>query len=172
MDPLSIELEPGTKPFRQRTRPLTLVQVETLKQQLADWTADGIIAPSAGAWASLLVLVMKKDGTVGWAILRMPCGLRNAGVAYCRLVQAVVDETNDPRLSAYLDDMILHTDDPDAHVDLLDRTLAAYYQSGIKLKAKKTILFKAAVDYLGFKAPEGPMTGQSGVPRDTDPGDQ
>ena len=82
----------------------------------------------------------------------MPCGLRNAGAAYCRLVQAVVDETNDPGLSAYLDDMILHTDDPDAHVDLLDRTLAAYYQSGIKLKAKKTILFKAAVDYLGFKA--------------------
>ena len=68
MDPSSIELEPGTKQFRQRTRPLTLVQVETLKQQLADWTADGIIAPSASAWASLLVLVMKKDGTVRWAI--------------------------------------------------------------------------------------------------------
>ena len=36
-------------------------------------------------------------------------------------------------------------------MDLLDRTLAAHYQAGIKLKDKKTILFKAAVDYLGFK---------------------
>ena len=83
--------------------------------------------------------------------LCLPFGLRNKGAAYCRLVQAVVDEINDPRLSAYLDDVILHTGDSDTHVDLLDRTLAAHYQAGIKLKDKKTILFKAAVDYLGFK---------------------
>ena len=41
VDPFSIELEPGTKPVRQRTRHLTPVQVETLKQQLADWTVVG-----------------------------------------------------------------------------------------------------------------------------------
>ena len=80
--------------------------------------------------------------------LCMPFGLKNA--AYCRLVQAVVDEINDPGLSAYLDDVILHTGDHDAHVDLLERTLEAHYQLGIKLKAKKTILFEAAIDYLGF----------------------
>ena len=51
---------------------------------------------------------------------------------------------------ACLDDVTLQTGDPDAHVDLLERTLEAHYQSGIKLKAKKTILFEAAVDYLGF----------------------
>ena len=62
----------------------------------------------------------------------------------------MVDEINDPGLSAYLDDVILHTGDPDAHVNLLERTLEAHYQSGIKLKAKKTILFETAVDYLGF----------------------
>ena len=39
-----------------------------MKKQLADWTADGIIAPSASAWASPLVPVMKEDGTVRWAI--------------------------------------------------------------------------------------------------------
>ena len=81
----------------------------------------------------------------------MPFGLRNAGAAYCSLVQAIVDEINDPRLSAYLDEVILHTGDPNTHVDLLDQALAAHYQSGIKLNAKKTILFKSAVDYLGFK---------------------
>ena len=193
VDPFNIELEPGTKPVRQRTRPLTPVQVETLKKQLADWTSEGIIAPSASAWASPLVPVMKKEGTVRWAIdfralnlhtvpdsfpkpniadvlqtfagskcfstldasqaymnilvkkdcqsmtafvccfglfefLRMPFGLKNAGAAYCRLVQAVVDEINDPGLSAYLDDIILHTGDPEAHVDLLERTLEAHFQ--------------------------------------------
>ena len=64
----NIELEPGTKPVKQRTRPLTPAQVETLKKQLADQTADGIIGPSASAWASPLVPVMKKAGTVLWAI--------------------------------------------------------------------------------------------------------
>ena len=82
--------------------------------------------------------------------LHMPFGLKNAGAAYCRLVQAVVDEINDSGLSDYLDDVIPHTGDPDAHVYLLERTLEAHYQSGIKLKSKKTILFEAAVAYLGF----------------------
>ena len=50
----------------------------------------------------------------------MPFGLSNAGAAYCRLVLGVVDEINDPGLSAYLDDVILHTGDPNTHVDLLD----------------------------------------------------
>ena len=49
-----------------------------------------------------------------FGFLRMPFGLRNAGAAYCRLVQAVVDEINDPGISAYLDDVIPHTGDPDA----------------------------------------------------------
>ena len=31
VDPFSIELEPGTKPVRQRTRPLTPVQVDPEK---------------------------------------------------------------------------------------------------------------------------------------------
>ena len=59
-------------------------------------------------------------------IQRMLFGLRNVATAYCRLVQA--------------DDVILHTGDPDDHIDLLDRTLEAHFHSGIKLKGKKTIL--------------------------------
>ena len=34
----------------------------------------------------------------------------------------VMDEINDPGLSAYLDDVILHTGDPNAHVDLRYQT--------------------------------------------------
>ena len=53
--------------------------------------------------------------------------------------------------SAFLYDVILHTFDPDDHVDLLDQTLVAHFQSGIKLKAKKTIFFEKAMDYRRFK---------------------
>ena len=82
---------------------------------------------------------------------RMPFGLKNAGAAYCRLVQALVDDLADPGIAAYLDDIIVHSADPDRHVDLLDKTLHAHVQAGIRLKAKKTILFEDAVDYLGFR---------------------
>ena len=37
---------------------------------------------------------------------QMPFGLKNAGAAYCRLVQDVVDEVNDPGVSAYIDDVM------------------------------------------------------------------
>ena len=36
-------------------------------------------------------------------------------------------------------------------MDLMDWTLEAHFQSGIKLKAKKTILLEKAVDYLRLK---------------------
>ena len=49
----------------------------------------------------------------------MPFGLKNTGAAYCRLEQAVVDEINEPGLSAYLDDVILHRGDPDVLMILL-----------------------------------------------------
>ena len=56
VEPFSIKLEPGTKAVRQRTRPLTPFKVETLKKQLAHWSADGVIALSDSLWALPLVL--------------------------------------------------------------------------------------------------------------------
>ena len=56
-----------------------------------------------------------------------------------------------PRPQPPDDDVIVHSADADKHVDLLDKTLQAHFQAGIRLKAKKTILFEDAVDYLGFR---------------------
>ena len=40
VEPFSIELEEGTKAVKEKSRPLTPVQVETLKKQQADWTVS------------------------------------------------------------------------------------------------------------------------------------
>ena len=39
----------------------------------------------------------------------MPFDLRNAGTAYCRLVQDLVDRLNCEGVLAYLDDILLHS---------------------------------------------------------------
>ena len=74
VDPFHIELEPNTTPVRQRSRPLTPEQVQALRQQLDDWLADGVIEPSDSPWASPMVPVLKKDGsiTVSYTHLTLP----------------------------------------------------------------------------------------------------
>ena len=68
----------------------------------------------------------------------MPFGLKNAGAAYCRLVQRMIDMLGVEGVLAYLDDLLIHTDDLDTHLKLLELVFQAHQESGIKLNADKT----------------------------------
>ena len=63
-----INLEPGTRPVKSRDRSLKPDQLESLRKQLKDWTADSVIGPSDSPWASPLVPGLKKDGSTRWAV--------------------------------------------------------------------------------------------------------
>ena len=65
----SIELQPGTTPFRSKLRPLNPLQENDLRRQIDDWLEAGVVEPSNSAWSSALVPV-KKKGTdkLRWAI--------------------------------------------------------------------------------------------------------
>ena len=54
-------------------------------------------------------------------------------------------------LLAYLDDLLLYTQDVDSHLKLLRLVLKAHRESGIKLNPEKTCLFKSKVEYLGYE---------------------
>ena len=62
-EPFHIELLPNSGPVKARDRGLKPAQIESLKQQLKDWTADRVIKPSTSLCASPLVPVLKKDGS-------------------------------------------------------------------------------------------------------------
>ena len=66
--PFRIEILPGSQPVKSRDLGLKPAQIESLKQQLKDWTADGVIKPSTSPWASPHVPVLKKDGSMQWAV--------------------------------------------------------------------------------------------------------
>ena len=80
---------------------------------------------------------------------RMPFGLKNAGAAYCRLVQRMIDMLGVEGVLAYLDDLLIHTEDLETHLKLLQLVFQAHQSSGIRLNADKTFLFKTEVEYLG-----------------------
>ena len=82
---------------------------------------------------------------------RLPFGLKNAGAAYCRLVSKLIDMLGVEGLLAYLDDLLLHTQDVESHVKLLRLVLEAHRAAGIKLNPEKTCLFRSTVEYLGYE---------------------
>ena len=83
---------------------------------------------------------------------RMPFGLKNAGAMYCRLVKQLLDRLQlEGKVSAYLDNILVHTKTEEEHLHTLDKVLEAHVDAGIKLKAKKTFLIEPAVDFLGHR---------------------
>ena len=64
-----IEIPKGTRPVRERVRPLNPMQEQDLRRQIDDWLEARVIEPSCSPWASALV-PCKKKGTdkYRWAI--------------------------------------------------------------------------------------------------------
>ena len=83
--------------------------------------------------------------------LRMPFGLKNAGAHYCRLVQHMIDTLGVSGVAAYLDDLLLHTEGVEEHLQLVRKVLEAHREVGIKLKPSKTRFFQSKAEYLGFE---------------------
>jgi len=79
----------------------------------------------------------------------MPFGLKNAGASYCRFVQRLVDVLGVPGIVAYLDDVLIHSEDLDTHVNLLRLVFDVHKEAGMRLNASKTHLFQEEVEYLG-----------------------
>ena len=47
---------------------------------------------------------------------RMPFGFKNTRAAYCRLVQRMINMLDVEGVLAYLDDLLIHTEDPETHL--------------------------------------------------------
>ena len=64
-DPFRIEILLGSQPVKSRDRGLNPAQIESLKQQLKEWTADRVIKPSTSPWIRPM---LKKDGSTRWVV--------------------------------------------------------------------------------------------------------
>merc|ERR1712015_204722 len=55
-----LQIKPGSKPVRDKCRPLNPIQAKDFERQLKEWTSQGVVEPSLSEYASALVLVVKK----------------------------------------------------------------------------------------------------------------
>ena len=214
----SIKLKEGTRPVKQKLRPLNPHQKESLRKQIEVWKREGVIEESVSPWASPMVPAKKAGGAPGeirWAVdfrvlnqatitdsypipnidevlerlagssvfsaldaaaayhtirvekksrpllafttpfglfnfRKMPFGPTNSGATYARFVDLLLQRIRSRHVCAYIDDILVFTEDLETHLKELRAVFELHRIAGIKLRSKKTHLFTAKAKYLGF----------------------
>ena len=85
---------------------------------------------------------------------RMPFGPKNSGATYARFVDMLLQRLRSEHVTAYIDDILIFTGDLVEHVKQLRKVFEIHRMAGIKLRPKKTALFREETKYLGFEVSE------------------
>ena len=110
---------------------------------------------SAGAFHSLTISPASRDYTTfvspfgTYRFKRMPFGLSNSHSAYCRLVKLALSKRPPGFAIAYLDDILIYSDNVSDHMRHLEAVLRIHAEVGIKISLSKTKIFRDQVTYLG-----------------------
>lgn len=86
----------------------------------------------------------------------VPFGLVNAPSAFSRFVAKTIADLPDTTLN-YLDDVAVHSDTTDAHVQHLIKTLRCLHAAGLRLNARKCQFFAPELKYLGHVIRHGQL---------------
>ena len=81
-------------------------------------------------------------------MLRMPYGLRNSQATQQRYMDQVLKDV--PKASAYVDDILLHSETFDQHLKSLDKCLSKISQCNLSLRLDKCVFCKDKVEQFGF----------------------
>jgi hypothetical protein len=80
---------------------------------------------------------------------RLPYGLRNDPATFQRAVDIILSGVKWKTCLLYLDDVIVFSENPVAHLTHVAEVLTLLGSAGLSLKLKKCHLFSSTVDYLG-----------------------
>ena len=83
-----------------------------------------------------------------------PMGLLGCPASFQRLVELVMHKINN--LIIYIDDLLIHTDNHDLHLETLEKVFVRLRQHNLKVNLKKCVFGDQNVAYLGFRlTPQG-----------------
>ena len=85
-----------------------------------------------------------------WRFNRMNFGLTNAPMTFSRLIAALFGPECEPYVFAYLDDIVIVTENLDEHLHWLEYVLNRLVEAGLKVNKAKCEFCCSQVVYLGF----------------------
>jgi len=96
------------------------------------------------------------DGHRLFQFRKLPFGLATAPSTFQRAVNCVLSSVLGRHTIAYLDDVVVHSNNFDDHLRHLDETLSLLLKAGFRLNRKKCVFATDTFKFLGFKiSPKG-----------------
>jgi len=81
---------------------------------------------------------------------RLPFGLKNAATIFQRTIDDILREQIGKFCYVYVDDVIVLSEDENAHIRHVDWVLKSLHDANMKVSAQKSRFFKKSVSFLGF----------------------
>ncbi|CAI5671484.1 unnamed protein product [Oreochromis niloticus] len=145
-----------TRPFRQRSRRLAPADIEDGRKHLQELLCAGIIKESRSPYASPIVIVRKKNGTIRMCI---DYRLLNSRTVPDQYTTPCIDEALDSlsgigdmnllQVLVYLDDLIVFGKSLEEHEERLIKVLDRLGEAGLKISLDKCQFCQPQVKYLG-----------------------
>ena len=99
-----IELEPGTKPIKQRYYPVSPFKQKIIDEELQKMLKDEVIEPSKSAWSSPICLVRKKDDSYRFCVDYRLVNAATKKDAYpISYISAILDRLRDAKYLSSID---------------------------------------------------------------------
>jgi len=84
----------------------------------------------------------------------MPFGLKNANATYQRLMDRIIAPMIGRNVQAYVDDMVITSEEKDQHVADLEELFTTITMNDMKLNPEKCVFGVEAGKFLGFLLPK------------------